>query len=68
MAHKGHAETSLGALEVSPARRKRQARARRNQERAWAAKAGSVVVRRIDPKPDSSGGPDAPLEAGGDKT
>ena len=50
MAHKGHTGTSLGGVEVSAARRKRQAKKRAAEEKRWAAKAGPVIVRRVDPE------------------
>jgi hypothetical protein len=50
MAYKGQTGTSMGGVQVSPARRKRQARARRNQEQRWAEMAGPVTVTRITDK------------------
>ncbi len=43
---------SMGGLEVTPARRKRERRRRAAEERRWAAKAGPVkVYRRVDEPP-----------------
>jgi hypothetical protein len=39
-------------MEKSPARRKREARARRAEEAAWKARNGPVIVRRIDDQAD----------------
>ncbi|HWH33505.1 MAG TPA: hypothetical protein VNU01_12615 [Egibacteraceae bacterium] len=43
--------TSTSGVEKSPARRARDAARRRRQEQSWAAKAGPVEVRRVDPAP-----------------
>jgi hypothetical protein len=43
---------STGGMEKSPARRKREARARRAEEAAWKARNGPVIVRRIDDQAD----------------
>lgn len=52
---KGTRGTSTSAVEVSPARRKRQAAKRRAEERSWASKASAVTVRRVgDPKVTAS--------------
>jgi hypothetical protein len=40
----GNRGASLGGLEVTPDRRKREAKRRKRQEQAWAAKAGPVTV------------------------
>jgi hypothetical protein len=44
----GQTGTSLGGLDLSPERRKREEQRRRKQEKAWAAKASPVTV-RFDP-------------------
>jgi hypothetical protein len=41
--------TSMGGLEVAPARKKRREKQRRAQEQRWAAKAGPVKVYYRDP-------------------
>jgi hypothetical protein len=41
---------ATSGMEYSPARAKRKAAARKGQERRWAAKAGPVEVRKIEPK------------------
>jgi hypothetical protein len=41
--------TNTGSVERSPERAKREARKRRRQEAAWAARNGPVTVRRVDP-------------------
>lgn len=38
---------STGGMEKSPARKKREAARRRAEERAWAARSGPVVVKRM---------------------
>jgi hypothetical protein len=40
----GNRGASMGGLEVTPARRKREAKRRKRQEQAWSAKAGPVTV------------------------
>ncbi len=45
---KGQTGASMGGGELSPARRKRQARGRRAEERSWAARSGPVEVRAAD--------------------
>jgi hypothetical protein len=42
--HKGHSGTSLGGVEKSPARRKRDAARRRRQDQATAAKSSPVTT------------------------
>ncbi len=43
----GGGNGSMGAIEISPARRKRLAARRKKQEARWAAKSGPVTVRNI---------------------
>lgn len=38
---------STGGMEKSPARKKREAARRRAEERAWAARNGPVIVRKM---------------------
>lgn len=42
--HKGHSGASLGGVEKSPARRKREATRRRRQDQAIAAKSSAVTT------------------------
>jgi hypothetical protein len=44
---RGHSGTSLGGVETTPSRRKRDARRRRDEEARWAALAGPVEVRAV---------------------
>jgi len=46
---KGKPGTSMGGLETTPARRKRDAKRLRTQEQAWAAKASPVKTYFVDP-------------------
>lgn len=46
--------TSMSALEVSPARRKRAEARRKAQERRWAAKSSAVRVLQVDQLPANS--------------
>jgi hypothetical protein len=48
MANKGKQGGNTGSVEQSPRRKARRARARRREEAGWRAKAGEVVVRRVD--------------------
>jgi hypothetical protein len=52
---KGYTGTSLGGIDKSPKRRKRDEAKRRHEEKRWAAKSGPVVSyvdpSRITPKP-----------------
>lgn len=50
MAGKGHVGTSLGGMEFSPERRKKNAAKRKRQEERWAARSGEVRVTRIEPE------------------
>ncbi len=47
MAGKGHVGTSLGGMEFSPDRKKRNAARRERQEERWVKRSGPVVVKRI---------------------
>jgi hypothetical protein len=49
VALRGHQGTSMGAMTVTPGRRRRDEKRRRAEERRWAAMAGPVEVRRVDP-------------------
>lgn len=42
--HKGHTGTSLGGIEISPKRKKRNAQRRRTEESSWRSKNGPVVI------------------------
>jgi hypothetical protein len=42
--------TAMGGLEETPERKKRRAKARKRQEKRWAAKAGPVKVYYRNPK------------------
>lgn len=47
--HKGHTGTSLGGkTEVTPRKRRAKDRARRAEEKRWAALAGPVTVRKAE--------------------
>ena len=48
------ANGSSSTVQTSPARKKRQAAKRRAEERAWAAKASPVTVRRVGDTPERS--------------
>lgn len=50
MAGKGNVGTSLGGIEFSPERKKRDAARRKRQEERWAARSGEVRVSRVDPE------------------
>lgn len=53
MAGKGNVGTSLGGMEFSPERKKRNAARLKRQEERWAARSGEVRVSRVEPaKPD----------------
>src|SRR5262245_20853060 len=41
---------SMGGLEVTPARRKREAKKRAAEEATWASKSGPVKTYRVDPE------------------
>ena len=56
---KGRTGSSMGGLESSPQRKKRDRKKRKREEERWAAKSGPVVVKRIE---DES----APQEGGRD--
>jgi len=43
------AGASLGGIEMSPERRRRQAAKRKREEKRWAKKCGPVTVRFVDP-------------------
>jgi hypothetical protein len=45
---RGPQGTSMGALETSAERRKREARNRRRQEKRWASKSQAVMTRRVE--------------------
>jgi hypothetical protein len=45
---RGQQGTSMGALETSAERRKREARKRRRQEKRWASKSEAVTTRRVE--------------------
>jgi hypothetical protein len=45
--------TSMGGLEFSPERKKRNAERRKRQERYWASRSGEVQVSRIEPAPST---------------
>lgn len=53
----GQRGTSMGAVESSPTRRKRQAAKRRAEEKGWASKASAVTVRRVEPIGDTPSEP-----------
>jgi hypothetical protein len=48
MANKGKQGGNTGSIEQDPRRKARRAKGRRRQEAGWRAKAGPVVVRRIE--------------------
>jgi hypothetical protein len=58
---KGNTGASMGGVEVSRERRKRDAKKRKRQEERWAAKSGPVTVYR-DPSVVKTK-PDAPAES-----
>lgn len=43
--------TSMGGLETTPARKRRDAKKRKREEERWAAKASPVKVSFVDPEP-----------------
>jgi hypothetical protein len=45
---KGHHGTSMGGVERSPERQRREAERRRRQEASWARKAGPAVTRSVE--------------------
>jgi hypothetical protein len=53
---RGERGTSMGAIETSPALRRRKARKRRREERRWAALSGPVEVRQAE-KPEADAKP-----------
>jgi len=48
MPNTGKPGVSMGGLETSPKRRKRDREKRKRQEERWAAKSGPVIVKRIE--------------------
>ncbi len=48
MSGSGRTGTSLGGMEFSPDRRKRNAARRKRQEQRWAKRSGPVVTKRLD--------------------
>lgn len=57
----GHYGTSMGGVEKSPRRKKREAARRRAEERSWAARNGPVVI----VKAPEGRGAGSPAEGGG---
>ena len=50
MPKNGHTGTSLGGIEFSPDRRRRDAERRKRQEKYWASRSGEVRVSRAEPE------------------
>jgi hypothetical protein len=51
MPNTGKPGVSMGGLDSSPARRKRDRKERKREEERWAAKSGPVVVKRVEDEP-----------------
>ncbi len=59
----GGVGTSMGGLEFSPERKKRNAERRKRQEESWAARSGEVRVTKMDQ--EDSADPEQPRDSAG---
>jgi hypothetical protein len=50
MSKGGHVGTSLGGMEFSPERKRRDAQKRQRQEKRWASRSGEVKVTKMEPE------------------